>query len=200
MRALIAGVAICLMSLGVPNLALARGPGPSHSNHSPNHGNTGGSWNGGAWNGGHGYYYGGYNHGYYGYPFYGFGLGYPYGYGNYGYPYRSGYDYSYPYDYGYNYQQPVIANRTEVVVRVPNPQAQVSLDGYQTAGSGYERVFAPPNLEPGYNYYYNVEATWMENGQLIRQSRQVRVVPGQVTMVDFTRPESVAAPNNVISQ
>ena len=145
---------------------------------------------------------------YLGSPYY-YGSGYPY-YAN-GYPY---YDYSYPsvavapsYYYGelttdtnyaprYSgtsptpsrqsfYSPEATATRATVHVVVPDPNAKVYFDDTLTTQTGLERVFTTPSLDPAKSYTYTVRATWMENGNEVSRTRDVRIQAGQPTMVDF---------------
>ena len=115
----------------------------------------------------------------------GFGLwGYPYygGYGGYGGNYDGG---SYPVygddyyapaystpSYGPNYQVPPantsMPARLPVAIEVrllPDPQAQLWVDGAATTMQGVDRIFVSPPVETGYSYTYTVRATWNQNGQ-----------------------------------
>jgi uncharacterized protein (TIGR03000 family) len=160
---------------------------------------------------GRGYGYGGY--GGYGYGGFwpGFGLGYGLGYGlGWGYPYN-GYGYGYPaYDYGYTYPydysggyypgypnyygsaQPAVpatsvatAFPVRLDVMVPDPQAQVWINGQLTQASGTERVFVSSPIEQGYTYTYNMRAAWKQNGHQTTVDRNVQVTPGALIRVDF---------------
>jgi uncharacterized protein (TIGR03000 family) len=61
-------------------------------------------------------------------------------------------------------------------------------------GNGTERQFDTPPLEPGFKYFYTLKASWLQDGERITLERQVQVMPGQATVVDFTRPPSQANP------
>jgi uncharacterized protein (TIGR03000 family) len=128
-----------------------------------------------------GYGYGGYGYGGYGYPSYGYG---------------SYYD---PYDYGYAapaYTDPGIPadaqpytsvpldNRAHVTIQVPNPNADVMIDGTETSTKGMIREFQSPPLAPG-QYTYEVRATWTENGKAVTQTRKVGVSAGSQSFVNF---------------
>jgi uncharacterized protein (TIGR03000 family) len=74
-----------------------------------------------------------------------------------------------------------------IEVRLPNPQARVAFDGHQTVSQGSRRMYATPALQAGENYYYDVTATWTENGRQVKQDRRLIVRAGQFVAVDFTR-------------
>jgi uncharacterized protein (TIGR03000 family) len=74
-----------------------------------------------------------------------------------------------------------------IEVRLPDPQARVAFDGHPTASRGSQRAYATPPLKAGANYYYQVTATWVENGRHVQQDRKVKVRAGQAVAVDFTR-------------
>ena len=77
-----------------------------------------------------------------------------------------------------------------VDVRVPVADAAVWFDGQPTSQTGDVRSFQSPSLEQGRTYTYTIRARWLEGGQPIDMTRQVRVTAGQRVTVDFTRPEA----------
>jgi len=85
-------------------------------------------------------------------------------------------------------QQTVPTTSANLEVFVPDPNAQVQLDGHQTSATGSVRYFASPPLPPG-DYTYHVTATWIENGKPVSAELNVGVQPGKVTVVDFTQPQ-----------
>jgi uncharacterized protein (TIGR03000 family) len=154
---------------------------------------------GGRWGGGYGGYYA---------PGYGYGGGSGYGgYGGYGgfyggYP-SSSYSNSNPYYYGNNnyayppaqyqsnyppaaafIQQPA-SNAATVIVNVPDSNAEVWLQNARMPDQGTVRRFETTALDPTSNYAYTIRARWMQNGQLMDQTRQVPVHAGQTSNVDF---------------
>jgi uncharacterized protein (TIGR03000 family) len=159
-----------------------------------------GSW--GGWGIGLGYYpYYGRSWG--GYPYYGGYWG-----GSYT-PYASYYTpYYYPETWTPNYMYPVTAvtpaayqsyypsdsvvpasntgNTATVTLTVPSPTAEVWFGDHKTSQTGTTRQFVTPPLTPGQTYTYDVRATWMDNGQPVTQTRQVRVEAGKTSMVSFT--------------
>lgn len=81
-------------------------------------------------------------------------------------------------------------NRAFIDVHVP-PNAQVMFDNSPTQQQGPERRFMTPPLEPNSHYTYNVTAKWTDqNGQEKRESRTVRLTPGQTTHVNFTAQDN----------
>ncbi|MBM3980839.1 MAG: TIGR03000 domain-containing protein [Planctomycetes bacterium] len=72
-------------------------------------------------------------------------------------------------------------------VRVPQPAAEVFVDGQKTAQTGTDRTFESPPLEPGQTYKYRVTARWVERGQVVEVSKDVTGAPGEVVRVDFGR-------------
>jgi uncharacterized protein (TIGR03000 family) len=90
-------------------------------------------------------------------------------------------------------------NMAQIQVLLPDPEATLLFDGNKTTTLGRARVFDPPELEPGVQYHYKVTASWMQGGKVITDVRNVPVMGGQVSFVDFTRPasgEKVAPPAN----
>lgn len=160
-----------------------------------------GGWNRGGW--GYGFGAGlGLGYGLGGVPYYG---GRYYG-GNYGYGYSPEYydsgSYVYPdtqyvvpqtsyypadtYTQGAAQQQQSDPNAAGIVVRVPDPNAEVWFDTYKTQQRGTVRQFSTESLDPNQNYTYHLRARWMQNGQQMEQTRDVSVRPGQNVTVDFT--------------
>jgi uncharacterized protein (TIGR03000 family) len=144
----------------------------------------------GGWRGDRGWYgRGGYSYRSYGYNPYG-SMYYNYGPGSYTYgmPDASGYQSTYPpADFGSDV--PDVSSRVLAAVRLPSPDAQLSIEGKDMgSGSAWRRFFSPP-LDQGQRYTYTFKATWTENGKPVERTRQVNVQPGARIMVDFTRPE-----------
>jgi uncharacterized protein (TIGR03000 family) len=70
-------------------------------------------------------------------------------------------------------------------VKVPQPAAEVFVDGAKTAQTGTDRTFESPPLDAGKRYAYTVTARWIENGRTVERSQQVEGEPGEVVRVDF---------------
>ena len=203
--------------LSAPDVVLAQ-----HGGHGGGHGggghagggHVGAVHGGGGYGGGRGYGYGGRGYGYGGR---GYGYG-GYGWGGYGYPgwggyYGGGYWPSYydgtPYYSGDTYVNPnyttyidpsttavnpapqVADNTAGVRVILPDPAARVWFDGTATNQTGTDRLFHTPSLAAG-SYSYRIKATWTQNGREVTQERNVPVMAGRLSVVDFTRPPSEA--------
>lgn len=172
------------------------GHGHGHGGHGWGHGHAGYGW-------GHGHSYGGHGH-YYGYPSFGFGLGY---YSGYGYPGYYAYPrYSYPaygpvyYDaYYYGASRPATepvappSHTARVELRLPDPEAQVWIDGAKTSVAGRTRTYESPRLDPGPGYTYTVTAAWNKDGRIVTEERKVAIEAGKTTLVDFTRPAAATS-------
>jgi len=76
-----------------------------------------------------------------------------------------------------------------VVVRVPDPNAEVWIDNKATVQRGSERLFESPPLVPGQSFRYELVAKWVVNGQEKAESRSVTGEPGQTVAVDFRLPK-----------
>jgi uncharacterized protein (TIGR03000 family) len=76
-------------------------------------------------------------------------------------------------------------------VKVPQPAAEVFVDGVKTVQTGTDRVFESPPLEAGKAFRYQVTARWVERGAVRESKRTVTGTPGEVVRVDFTAPEVV---------
>jgi uncharacterized protein (TIGR03000 family) len=72
-------------------------------------------------------------------------------------------------------------------VQVPQPAAEVFVDGKKTAQTGTDRTFESPPLEAGKSYRYTVTARWVEGGQVVEAKKEVTGTPGEVVRVDFGR-------------
>jgi uncharacterized protein (TIGR03000 family) len=70
-------------------------------------------------------------------------------------------------------------------VKVPQPAAEVRVNGRPTAQTGTDRIYETPPLEAGKSYTYTVTARWMERGQVFEMSKAVTGTPGEVVRVDF---------------
>jgi uncharacterized protein (TIGR03000 family) len=79
-----------------------------------------------------------------------------------------------------------------VSVKVPQPTAEVFVDGTKTAQTGTDRTFESPPLEAGKKYAYTVTARWIENGRAVERSMQVTGEPGEVVRADFGAPATAA--------
>ncbi len=71
-------------------------------------------------------------------------------------------------------------------VKVPQPAAEVLVDGKPTGQTGTDRTFESPPLEAGRTYKYTVTARWVEGGKVVEMSKAVTGAPGEVVRVDFT--------------
>jgi uncharacterized protein (TIGR03000 family) len=88
--------------------------------------------------------------------------------------------------YGAN-SEPARDNAARVRLIVP-AGAQVWFDDKPTRQTGSVRDFESPQLTPGKDYSYAIQARWSENGKEVRRTHQVAVSAGSSATVDFTRP------------
>jgi|GEM_PF-3227951 len=105
-------------------------------------------------------------------------------------PYDSGYGGRVNYDFTVTNNTAIpepVRSAATIEVRLPNPQALIAFDGHRTASQGSQRLYATPALKAGAEYYYDVTATWTENGRQVKEERKVKVRAGQVVTVDFAR-------------
>jgi|SRR5579883_414801 len=75
-----------------------------------------------------------------------------------------------------------------VSVKVPQPYAEVLVDGKKTQQIGTDRTFVSPPLEAGQKYRYTVTARWLENGRVVEMSQDATGIAGEVVRVDFDAP------------
>lgn len=73
-------------------------------------------------------------------------------------------------------------------VRVPDPNAEILVDGTKTTQRGTARQFASPALTPGPKFQYQIEARWMVDGKEVSQTRKVTIQAGDRINLDFTAP------------
>jgi uncharacterized protein (TIGR03000 family) len=71
-------------------------------------------------------------------------------------------------------------------VRVPDTWGEVAFNGHDSITSGKLRTFVTPRLT-SQGTRYTVSASFAQQGQVIDRQQQVRVVPGQIVTLDFTR-------------
>jgi uncharacterized protein (TIGR03000 family) len=75
-----------------------------------------------------------------------------------------------------------------VTVRVPDPDAEVWIEGKATRQQGTRREFISPPLDPDKSYTYEVRARWTENGRTVERIRNVPVRASEAATADFTTP------------
>jgi uncharacterized protein (TIGR03000 family) len=78
-----------------------------------------------------------------------------------------------------------------VEVKLPEPTAEVLVDGVKTAQRGTDRLYESPPSEAGKEIRYEMTARWLEGGRQVEETRVVRGKPGEVVRVDFTSPQVV---------
>jgi uncharacterized protein (TIGR03000 family) len=90
--------------------------------------------------------------------------------------------------YSSYYSPPAQVDMTaHVTVNLPE-DARLWFDDTLTTTTGAFREFHSPALTPGYQYHYDVKATWNENGHEVTQTQRVKVAPGAKVQVDFPLP------------
>jgi uncharacterized protein (TIGR03000 family) len=73
-----------------------------------------------------------------------------------------------------------------VVLSVP-AGARVTVDGYTLSGTGRERTFVTPAIDPGERYEYTVRATLTVDGRGEVESLNVTVVAGEISRASFEK-------------
>jgi len=76
-------------------------------------------------------------------------------------------------------------------VKVPQPSAEVYVDGVRTQQSGTDRVFESPPLDGGREYRYEMTARWIEGGAMVERKLIATGKPGDVVRLDFGAPGEV---------
>jgi uncharacterized protein (TIGR03000 family) len=64
--------------------------------------------------------------------------------------------------------------------------AQVSIEGSPMSLAGWQRRFESPPLEPGRNYTYDIQVSWVHGGREVTHNRHVTVHAGDV--INLTIP------------
>ena len=73
-------------------------------------------------------------------------------------------------------------------VFVPNADAEVFLNGQKMRGSGKDRRFVTPPLEPNRTYQYFVTARLKRGDEPVTEYRKIFLDAGGYNVADFTRP------------
>jgi uncharacterized protein (TIGR03000 family) len=90
---------------------------------------------------------------------------------------------------------PSAATSDKVLVNVTVPaNAKVTFQGANTTQTGTYRRFVSPLIAAGYQYAYEIQAVWTENGREVRQTRSIPVQPGDVVNVTVTRDAVTVRP------
>lgn len=79
-------------------------------------------------------------------------------------------------------------------VKLPQPTAEVFVDGVRTLQTGTDRVYESPPLDGGKEYRYQVTATWIEGGVKVERTEIARGRPGDVIRLDFTTSHDMKQP------
>jgi uncharacterized protein (TIGR03000 family) len=77
--------------------------------------------------------------------------------------------------------------RARIQVVLPDPEAQVWLEGQKSDQTGATQLLQTPELEMGRIYGYTVKATFTKAGRQVTEERKVQILPGTaLVLVDFT--------------
>ena len=69
---------------------------------------------------------------------------------------------------------------------MPQPAAEVYVDGVKTTQTGTDRIFESPPLEAGKEYAYEIVVRWVQGGATVERKKTVTGKPGEVIRVDLT--------------
>jgi uncharacterized protein (TIGR03000 family) len=83
---------------------------------------------------------------------------------------------------------PVVKKTGRIQIFLPDPQAEVLFNGQKTNSSGAVRLFETPDLQASKVTTYQVTVRWTHNGKTLTREATVTVAPGQLSLVDFSRP------------
>jgi len=73
-------------------------------------------------------------------------------------------------------------------VKVPQPAAELFVDGVRTALRGTDRILEAPPVPVGRGPGHTVTARWLERGATVERTKVVTGTPGEVVRVDLTAP------------
>jgi uncharacterized protein (TIGR03000 family) len=88
-------------------------------------------------------------------------------------------------DYSYGAYAPPAPGRTARVRLIVPSDARVWFGDAATRQTGLVRDFESPELAPGRDYSYDVEARWVEDGRVVTRTRRVDVRANSSVTVDF---------------
>jgi uncharacterized protein (TIGR03000 family) len=88
------------------------------------------------------------------------------------------------------------SDSVRIDVTVPDPDAEVIVQGYQVKSKGRTRSFISPTVEPGQAFAYVITMQRAVDGRTVDETRTIDVRAGAKIAVDFTKPpaEPVPAP------
>lgn len=90
-------------------------------------------------------------------------------------------------------KQEVKKVKSKLVIKVPDEDAELRIEGQLTKPTGLEREFVTPELEEGKTYIYEFSVTWRPNNYTeLTRTRTVTFKAGEPINVDLSRPD----PNN----
>lgn len=72
-------------------------------------------------------------------------------------------------------------------VTVPQPAAEVLVDGVKTSMTGTDRLYESPPLTGDKEYAYDVVVRWIEGGATMERKKTVTGKPGEVVRVDLSK-------------
>src|SRR5262245_16902011 len=86
------------------------------------------------------------------------------------------------------------ADKAILVVRLPTTATLTIDEGYTVRQTGAERTLITPSLSAGETYPYTLKASWVEALRARSTTREVVVQAGKRVVVDFTKAEAPAIP------
>jgi uncharacterized protein (TIGR03000 family) len=92
------------------------------------------------------------------------------------------------------------ASQVMLEVRVPNPDAEITIGGEPTTQKGMIRRYLSPTITPGRTYTYEIDGKWMENGRQIMKIKNLQVQAGQRIGIDLARTPEMMRSDSQLSQ
>ena len=83
---------------------------------------------------------------------------------------------------------PAALSQARLDVIVPDPNAEVWIQGTKTTSTGARRHYVSPELARGSTYTYTVKCAWDRGNGMVTEQRAVQVTAGATAVVDFTQP------------
>ncbi|MCZ2342797.1 MAG: TIGR03000 domain-containing protein [Bacteroidales bacterium] len=106
-------------------------------------------------------------------------------------------------------QAPTATAQTKLVIKVPEPDSELYIEGRPTKTTGVNREFETPNLEAGKTYEYDFKVSWRPNNYtVLTRTRSVQFQAGDSITVDLTKDVGtekaiiryVPTPNDIVDK
>jgi uncharacterized protein (TIGR03000 family) len=86
------------------------------------------------------------------------------------------------------------SDSVRIDVTVPDPDAEIIVQGYQVKSKGKTRSFVSPAVEPGQSFAYTITMQRAVDGRTVDETRTIDVRAGAKVAIDFTKPPAEPVP------